>query len=120
VRANRKSDGSENRAAKIREYLAMGHQPKDIARLLDCPLNRVLVARNYVREVAFRAGKPKPQPVTREREAYDVGGDKLLDALRERVPGGYEDARCSRPVDHNRALAWMRQNPPPHHAAPRL
>jgi hypothetical protein len=52
---------------------------------------------------------PPPQPIT-------VGArDRLLQRLRAALPGGYEDVPRAKQVDWNRALVWLRQNPPPEH-----
>ncbi|HEX2114215.1 MAG TPA: hypothetical protein VHM01_07400 [Alphaproteobacteria bacterium] len=52
---------------------------------------------------------PPPQPITVGKR------DRLLERLIAKVPGGYEDMPRARPVDWNRALVWLRQNPPPEH-----
>jgi hypothetical protein len=107
--------GEMSRSARARELLAEGLSTTEVARRLDWSTTNVAKARRYE---AQRAGLMAKGTV--ERTTYDVGVDDLLAKLKAHLPNGYEDAPGSPPVDHNRALAWLRRNPPPHHAAPRL
>jgi hypothetical protein len=113
VRANFPK-GEMSRSARARELLAQGLSSTEVARRLDWSTTNVAKAARYERhrEKSLQHGD--------QREVYTIGDDRLLALLIEKLPNGYETAKGSRPVDHNRALAWMRQNPPPHHAAPRL
>lgn len=44
---------------------------------------------------------------------------EALFAFKMSVCGKYEDDPRSKPVDWNRALVWMRQNPPPEYRSAR-